>query len=71
MVLLRGLAIGVDFLGVYSYRNSSRLNRHRSATARAAAIAVGPAREQTLHFGGGFQVPLGIGMEQVPGGPRR
>ncbi len=51
----------------YSYCSSSRLNVQASATCRAAAIGMGPWREQPRHLLRRLEVPLGIGLQQQAG----
>jgi len=64
---LRGLAIRVDFLGVFVpqfIKAEIAAVRHLSRGGNC----VGPAGEEALHLHRAFQMPLGIGVEQVAGG---
>ena len=63
---MRGLAIGIDVLGVFI----AQFIKAELAPVRHIARGsnrMGPAGEQALHFGRAFEVPLGIGVEQMAG----
>ena len=63
---LRGLAVGVDFFRILVAQFIEAEAAPVSDLARGGN-RVRPAGEQALHGGRAFEVPLGIGVEQVPG----